>query len=365
MLGEVLGLLGLRYRFSYWLFYALVAWFLAWGAYWTVAHLRRDDPDFQQWHWSRVFGLVLVLWPFVQLAYNIVVDFGKVLDPNSVARTISADVWWDAIRRRYVQYVLVPLSGLFLAFGLHQRLDQPPRLRMRLRNLLQRTAIWPRHTWTRDVANGAWLFVVVYFGYLTLSILLSPVERLNNGDESRVFDAITPTLALALALMAGITEELLFRGILQVQLQRIAPVWAAIALQSVFFGLIHSGYGTIGHILFPALFGVMMGVIMLWFGLVPAIMIHASVNLVIFLSGLSDSHPWTLTVVPAIFFIAIAFPGIYYTLVLVRRMRGGGGPEGPEEPHTAPAVVGGIQQGETPRGPGAPRAPTETQERQA
>lgn len=323
-------LLRFRYVEFAWLFYLTIAWFLAWGGHAIVAWIRRDDPTFHPLPWHRILGIVLIIWPFVQFGHNIYLSIDRVFTPGTVSRTVPAEQWWATAERRWWQYVVLPLSGMFLAYGLHERLYRPPHLGVRLRRLLVHTRIWPMRSLTRDLANGAWLFVGLYAAYGLLFYLLSPLRQYDTGDSSQVFLALTPLLAFVLALTAGVTEELLFRGILQTQLRRIMPVASAIFIQAIFFGLIHAGYGNFSQILFPTLFGIAMGLLVLRFGLIPAIMVHAGVNLIIFLATISTTgYPWTLDLIGVIFVVSIVFPASYYSVFLFRwlKRRQAGGPE--------------------------------------
>lgn len=47
---------------------------------------------------------------------------------------------------------------------------------------------------------------------------------------------------IVLAVMVGVVEEILFRGLLQGSLERIMPAWQAIGVASVMFGLMHVGW---------------------------------------------------------------------------------------------------------------------------
>jgi len=49
-------------------------------------------------------------------------------------------------------------------------------------------------------------------------------------------------ILIVLAVMVGVVEELLFRGLLQGSLERIMPGWQAIGVASVMFGLMHVGW---------------------------------------------------------------------------------------------------------------------------
>jgi membrane protease YdiL (CAAX protease family) len=95
------------------------------------------------------------------------------------------------------------------------------------------------------------------------------------------FSQTTPLVALALSLIAAVAEELCFRGVLLDALKTRAPTSLAVGVQALAFGLIHAGYGSILHVLAATTFGLLVGVLALRYGLVPAIGTHVAVNLVI------------------------------------------------------------------------------------
>jgi membrane protease YdiL (CAAX protease family) len=69
-----------------------------------------------------------------------------------------------------------------------------------------------------------------------------------------------PVLLLLTALTAGITEELMFRAYLIPRLQLLFKNdYIPVILSSVFFGLLHFGYGTVVNMLGPALIGLIFG----------------------------------------------------------------------------------------------------------
>jgi membrane protease YdiL (CAAX protease family) len=49
-------------------------------------------------------------------------------------------------------------------------------------------------------------------------------------------------IVIVLAVMVGVVEELLFRGLLQTSLEKVVPRWQAIGVVAVMFGLMHVGW---------------------------------------------------------------------------------------------------------------------------
>lgn len=92
-----------------------------------------------------------------------------------------------------------------------------------------------------------------------------------------------------LALLAGVAEEALFRGVLQPWLAGRLPQWAALLLTSGVFGALHWISAT--YALLAALAGAWFGLLLLLTGnLLPPILAHAAYDLVA-LVILSRSNP--------------------------------------------------------------------------
>lgn len=72
-----------------------------------------------------------------------------------------------------------------------------------------------------------------------------------NDQADAILKSVTPALAAALALSAGVGEEIFFRGLLQKRL----GVWG----QALLFGLFHLSYGTPLQVIVPGLLGLLYG----------------------------------------------------------------------------------------------------------
>ncbi len=105
----------------------------------------------------------------------------------------------------------------------------------------------------------------------------APLVRLVRLVEARIAPMFAGSSALALlvvALMAGVGEEALFRGVLQPALAGSLPAWVAVALTALLFGLVH--WVTPTYALLAALVGGYLGALAVYTGnlLVP-IVTHA------------------------------------------------------------------------------------------
>ena len=82
--------------------------------------------------------------------------------------------------------------------------------------------------------------------------------------------------ALSIAVAAPLTEELMFRGVIQTQLERAMPVWAAVVVQAVLFGVVH---GTPIQMVYAFLLGLVFGFLRSRTGsILPGFAAHAAFN---------------------------------------------------------------------------------------
>ncbi|HUR61398.1 MAG TPA: type II CAAX endopeptidase family protein [Candidatus Thermoplasmatota archaeon] len=104
----------------------------------------------------------------------------------------------------------------------------------------------------KGIVQGALWGLATLGGLVLLGYALkSSGTEAPNPQADALLCAMTPTLALALALSAGIGEEIFFRGLLQKRL----GVWG----QAIVFGLFHLSYGTPLQVIIPALLGLLYG----------------------------------------------------------------------------------------------------------
>lgn len=101
-----------------------------------------------------------------------------------------------------------------------------------------------------------------------------PMRGLVNLVEER----ITPYLAgvsaggiVLVSLMAGVGEEVLFRGVIQAGLAERLPAWLAVGIGALLFGAAH--WLTLSYAVFATLIGIYLGILFLATGnlLVPSV----------------------------------------------------------------------------------------------
>lgn len=83
-----------------------------------------------------------------------------------------------------------------------------------------------------------------------VALALDP-DLLENPVVAELGGALTWPLVVATAIVAGVGEEVLFRGLLQ--------KWVGIVPQALLFALLHFGYGTVLQVVAPLLMGLLFG----------------------------------------------------------------------------------------------------------
>ena len=109
-----------------------------------------------------------------------------------------------------------------------------------------------------------------------------PMRRLVDLVEDRLGPYLadaSPGGILLLAALAGVGEELLFRGVIQVWLAERTPLWLALTGASILFGLGH--WLTASYALLASLIGAYLGILFLVSGNLLAPMVaHAAYDVV-------------------------------------------------------------------------------------
>ncbi|HUR68606.1 MAG TPA: CPBP family intramembrane glutamic endopeptidase [Candidatus Thermoplasmatota archaeon] len=266
---------------------------------------RRDKPSLT---WVQCVGVALVATPFVRMMLNIYLSVGA-LFVFTVLEPVSREAMWRSVGRDALFDLAFPLAGLLLAHNAVPGIASRRAPRADIAGALAANGLAPKRSWTRDAARGFTLFALIaiaYLGALFLARQVSPT--LAGGDESQYWRNITIPLIVLVSGMAGLTEEILFRGVLLTRLGRVMPFWAAALAQAIFFGLIHAGYGTWTHVVAPFAFGLGMAWVARVLGIVPAILLHAQVNIVFFALDVAGTVPqaWILLAALAVLNVAAA-----------------------------------------------------------
>ena len=228
---------------------------------WATASITNNPPPAgppPRWGLGDVvLGFVYTV-AFV-LAIGLTVGFG---DANSLHESVAAIVATDA--------------GLVLAVVLACRRKGSGRLRDDFGFHAE-----PREDIKRGIGHGL-LARVLQFATL---FLLAPFVHFSGGNtenltEQRTSPAAFVVLAIGIAVIAPLVEELFFRGLLLRSLERRFRPQVALAVSSVFFGLLH-GPTNIGLAASITVAGFVFGRLAQRYGrLGPSIVAHATFNMV-------------------------------------------------------------------------------------
>ena len=246
---------------------------LSWVLGFVPVFLRRPG-----WRWTHAIGLALLVSPFARMAVDVYLTIGLV-GKGLVLRPVSEIALWASVADRLFWFAALPLVGLFLA---HDMWTRPTRATGR--DILAAHGMSPRsRSWGRDAARGLALLFVLTLAYLAAyGVSIFVPRSVAGGDESQYWRNVTIPLILMLSIVPGVTEELLFRGVLLSWLSKRLPFVAAAFLQALFFALIHAGYGTWTHLAAPFVFGLGMAWVARELGVWTTAVLHAEVNTVFF-----------------------------------------------------------------------------------
>ena len=144
--------------------------------------------------------------------------------------------------------ILIPLYSLILFY----------------RRLNQRDAIWLKKPDKKDLLPALVLSIgllgvtnLLFSGLMLLGESVPAVERVMT-DYLEQAEAFSPALGYGwlitgITFLAPLSEELLFRGIIQGELRRAMPEWLAVVVQAVLFALFHMQAIQVLYVFLPAL----------------------------------------------------------------------------------------------------------------
>lgn len=154
---------------------------------------------------------------------------------------------------------------------------------------LEQLGLSPGEGWR---AVAAWGLAITGAGWLLFDALRSLstperrktlVEQMEKAAGLGYFDLRTPREAAVfqgLAVTAGITEEIIFRGFVLLTLALVLPFWAAAFGSAVIFVLFHAYQGVAGMVRIIPITVILTGLVALGGTLWPAILVHIVVDMV-------------------------------------------------------------------------------------
>lgn len=151
------------------------------------------------------------------------------------------------------------------------------------------------------------------FGQFAISFILSLIPfpeswiEAHGENSSVITNSSVGMQILAVAIVAPLAEEIIFRTCIQGSLAKGLPKWVAIVLTSVIFGVMHA---TPIAIIYATALGILMGWLYAEFkSIIPAMIFHLAFNL---MSIIMDKMPILLFFVsPVIFVVCIVYLARY------------------------------------------------------
>jgi uncharacterized protein len=180
----------------------------------------------------------------------------------------------DAQRQTVVLLTILVEGGLLAAASLLAwMIDQPPLLHF----------AW---TWQAVLWGIAATVPLVIFFFLFLRWPIGPLARIQRFSEQVIRPLLAPCSLLDLlgiSVLAGLGEEMLFRGVLQEAFTGWFNVWVGVIVASLLFGVLHSI--TFTYALLATLMGVYLGCVFRYadHNLLAVIITHALYDFVVLL----------------------------------------------------------------------------------
>lgn len=312
------GLVDLAALFPFWSFYA-APWLF--GAATAVAARVLGH------RWLQALGIGTMTVPMWETLWGIADSFGPLLQGGFTFRAFTR----HELSSLYLYKFVEDLGYLTLGFllyasdgGWRSVLRQTPRtLAKKLAASGLPLGVRGDGLGPRSERSSAWfgllVFPVLLVSTLVVNVFLSGFQQLSQSNEASIYDNMTLYHAILISLAAGFGEELVYRGLLQTGLSRRMPMIVAVGLQALVFGFAHSGYGTWIHVILPALFGLIAGLVAWRFGIWTAIVLHVLVDLFAFGSDASSNVPWLWPAIVWAFFANCALTIMAAALWVVRR----------------------------------------------
>jgi len=228
---------------------------------WKATGCPRPHRVTHPWTAPFVLGVFFGTDLIARFAFDfLVIGFGQTMDWWPVA--LGFDTLWRMLPVILVMvYLFNKPTHMFRVFGLDRRAD-----------------------WTMAFGMLALLWLIPWIAGLFMDMRSIPVDPTDFILYARPTFGEMVLVFFSSCVMAPISEEILFRGLLFMGLRKASGPWAALVLSSVLFGLMHWQYDLVG-VLSVMVFGAGNALLVWRTGsLVPAILLHAIYNFLITLS---------------------------------------------------------------------------------
>lgn len=288
------------------------------------------------WSMSRCLGFTLLFFALWRAVYFSFPDLLIIAAGGAVLGPTPTEEWYRSFFLKVLWDVFYPVLGLLFFFHRVPFIHRRPAWGRELESLLRPLDAWVRRSVFADAAWGALFFSLNLAATLFIVQLLQQSPTADVGDDSRVYDLLTLDQVFILAIVAGVGEELVYRGILQGGLQRLlgsGPLRSGLAIlvQSVVFAIVHSGYADLDHLILPLLFGLLAGFLYRVFGILTVIVIHVEIDVFAFgaaYAGIDEAtgsaeNPAMIVFLSLLFLVNLAVGIVALILAAIRWWEGG------------------------------------------
>jgi membrane protease YdiL (CAAX protease family) len=235
-----------------------------------AATLRRQDPALGRLFWSRPVQATAIALTVLYAGLNLAIS-AAITDP-AVLTTLAGEVGVLELAGQYA--ILVTLAFLGVGLGIRRNWRGAlARLGLKRIGLIELILV--------GAAAFGMVIVSIVMGAVVMLLFPDSLAEVESFNQGLLLTFGSPLGAIALGLLSGIGEEILYRGALQ-------PAFGLIATSFV-FALHHSQYVNPG---LAAIFviGLLLGLIRKWWGTTPAILVHALYNTVLLLFALAAAQ---------------------------------------------------------------------------
>jgi membrane protease YdiL (CAAX protease family) len=236
----------------------------------VAATLRHQDPALGRLFWSRPVQVTAIVLTILYAGLNLAIS-AAITDP-ALLTELASEVGIPELAGQYA--ILVTLAFLGVGLGIRRNWrDTLIRLGLKRIGLIDLILI--------GAAAFGMMIASIIMGAVVMLLFPDSLAEVESFNQGLLLAFGSPLGAIALGLLSGIGEEILYRGALQ-------PAFGLIAT-SLVFALHHSQYVNPGLIVIFVI-GLLLGLIRKWWGTTPAILVHALYNTVLLLLALAAAQ---------------------------------------------------------------------------
>ena len=236
----------------------------------VTATLRQRDPALGRLFWSRPVQVTAIVLTVLYAGLNLAVS-AAITDP-ALLTELTGEVGMPEVAAQYA--ILVTLAFLGVGLGVRRNWrDTLTRLGLKRIGLIEFILV--------GAAAFGMVLASIVMGAVVMLLFPDSLAEVESFNQGLLLSFGSPLGAIALGLLSGIGEEILYRGALQ-------PAFGLIATSAV-FALHHAQYVNPGLIVIFVI-GLLLGLIRKWWGTTPAILVHALYNTVLLLLALAAAQ---------------------------------------------------------------------------